>query len=302
MQKKSGFAAIVGKPNAGKSTLLNAILGQNLSVVTPKPQTTRNKVFGIYSTDDVQVVFADTPGILKPKYKLQEFMNREIDSSFIGADVILLVIDISKYDTDELTSVYTQYEKEFTRHKVFCVLNKIDMITGNEVLLVINDISQKFKFDEIIPVSSLKKFNIDELLKTISKYMPENDFYFDTESVSSQPEKFFASEIIRASALRLYREEIPFSLFIEIEEFKERARGKDFIRANIITEKDSQKKIIIGKDGLMLKTLGERARKEIEKFFGNEVYLELFVKVKKGWRNDEQFLKKRFSPAGVSSS
>ena len=302
MQKKSGFAAIIGKPNAGKSTLINSLLGQKLSIVTAKPQTTRNKIFGIYSRDNVQIVFVDTPGILKPKYKLQVFMKREIDSSFAESDVILFVIDISKYDPEEMKESYEKFEKEFASHKVFCVLNKIDLITSGEVLHVINDISNKFSFDEIIPLSAIKNFNTQELIDTISKYLDEGEFYFDPEMIASQPEKFFAAEIIRASALRLYKEEVPFSIHVDIEEFKERANGKDFIRANIITEKDSQKKIIIGKNGAMIKMLGEKSRKEIEEFLGHPIFLELFVKVRKNWKNDEEFLKRRFNPSGADLS
>jgi GTP-binding protein Era len=294
MEKKAGFVAIVGKPNSGKSTLLNAILGQNLSIVTPKPQTTRNKIFGILTKDNIQIIFVDTPGILKPQYKLQVFMKREIDSSFLEADIILLVTDASRYDTGAVKEVYEKYEREFSGHKCFCILNKIDLRNKEEVLHMIRDISMNFKFDEIIPVSAFKGFNIDDVTGTIIKYLPENEFYFEGDIITSQPEKFFVSELIRAEALRLYKEEIPFSVYVEIEEFKERSKGKDYIRANIILEKDSQKKIVIGRNGTMIKLLGERSRKEIEDFLGKDVFLELFVKVRKNWKNDEEFLKRKF--------
>ncbi len=302
MARKSGFVSIIGKPNAGKSTLLNAIFGQNLSIVTAKPQTTRNKVFGIYTHDDVQIVFVDTPGILKPKYKLQVYMKKELESTFVETDLIVLVYDVSEYDAAVLKDLSEIYKDEFAAKKSFIVLNKIDLLTKEEVLHIISDVFVKTKFDEIIPVSARKKFNIEDFLKTVEKYIPENEFYFDEKTIATQPEKFFVGEIIREYALRLYKEEIPYSIFIEIEEFKEREKGKDYIRANIIIEKESQKGIIIGKGGDMLKHLGELARKDIEDFLGREVFLELFVKVKANWKNDEDFLKRNFSNQSAFSN
>ncbi len=295
MKKKSGYAVITGEPNAGKSTLLNAILGQNLSIVTPKPQTTRYRTPGIYTRGDVQIIFIDTPGILEPKYKLQHFMKKEIDSSLIEADVILLLVDASKYDTADLRELYDSYQKEFSRHKVFCVLNKIDLITNEHVLMIIDDVSKKFSFCEIVPVSAFSGFNVDELIRTIVKYIPEHEFYYGSDTVTTQSERFFVGEIIRESALFLYGEEVPYSVHVEIDEFKEREAGKDFIRASIILEKDSQKKIMIGSGGSMIKKLGEKARKEIEEFLHRPVYLELRVKVSKSWKNDEAFLKRKFN-------
>ncbi len=295
MAKKSGFVSIIGKPNAGKSTLLNTIFGQSLSIVTAKPQTTRNKVFGIFTKDDIQIVFVDTPGILKPKYKLQVFMKKELESTFIETDLIVLVYDSSKYDPESLKELYDTYKDEFKTKKSFILLNKIDLLTKEEVLNIISDVAVKYDFNEIIPVSARKNFNIDDFLKTVEKYLPENEFFFDKDIVATQPEKFFVSEIIREFALKFYQEEIPFSVFIDIEEFKERENGKDYIRANVIVEKDSQKGIIIGKGGEMLKKLGEYSRKEIEDFLGRPVFLELFVKVEKNWKNDEKFLKRKFS-------
>jgi GTPase len=302
MARKSGFVSIIGKPNAGKSTLLNAIFGQSLSIVTAKPQTTRNKVFGVYTHDDIQIVFVDTPGILKPKYKLQVYMKKELESSFVETDLIVLVYDVSKYDAADLKGLSETYKDEFATKKTFIVLNKIDLLTKEEVLHIISDVFVKTKFDEIIPVSARKKFNIEDFLKTVEKYIPENEFYFDEKTIATQPEKFFVGEIIREYALRLYKEEIPYSIFIEIEEFKEREKGKDYIRANIIIEKESQKGIIIGKGGDMLKHLGELARKDIEEFLGREVFLELFVKVKSNWKNDEDFLKRNFANQSAFSN
>jgi len=298
MNKKAGYVAIIGEPNSGKSTLLNAILGQNLSIVTPKPQTTRNKIFGIYTNGNVQIIFVDTPGILKPKYELQNFMIMELESSFIEADVILLLIDASKYQEAELQTLNDNYKREFSEHKVICVLNKIDLITKEHVLLIINDVSKKFNFNDIVPISAISAYNVDELIKTIIQYLPDSEFYYSSETITTQSERFFVSEIIREQTLLLYSEEIPYSVYVEIDEFKERENRKDYIRAGVVVEKDSQKKIIIGSGGTMIKKIGERARKKIEEFLGRPVYLELHAKVRKNWKNDESFLKKRFYAAG----
>lgn len=301
MKKKSGFVAVIGKPNAGKSTLINSVLGFNVSIVTPKPQTTRNKILGIYTKDNVQIVLADTPGILKPRYRLQSFMKKETESSFVEADIIALVIDSNTYNPDKVKEIYSKYQREFSKRIVFCILNKIDLIKKGIQLMIIDDISKKFKFDEIIPLSSKTGFNVDDFIKTIVGYLPEHEFYFDRDIAASQPEKFFVAEIIRSQVLKLYREEIPFSAYIEIDEFKEREKGKDYIRAGIILEKDSQKPIVIGRKGTMIKLLGERARKDIEEFLGHEVFLELFVKISKNWKNDEKFLKRNFINSTVSA-
>ncbi len=300
MQKLSGFVPIIGVPNSGKSTLLNAILGQKISIVTAKPQTTRNRITGIYTKDNVQIVFVDTPGILDPKYRLQQFMSREIESSVIESDIIVLVIDIKKYEREAFAKLYDKYCREYKESKIFCVLNKIDLIRKEEILAVIKDISDNFKVDEIIPVSAVKGFNVDELIKTIIKYLPENEFYFESDVLTSQPEKFFVSEIIRQNVLRLYKDEIPFSVYIDIEEFKERDNGKDFIRAAVMVERETQKAIIIGESGLKIKKLGEYSRRAIEEFLGRPVYLELFVKVRKDWKNDDDFLKRNFNKFGSS--
>lgn len=225
MQKKSGYVAILGRPNSGKSTLLNAILGQELSIVTPKPQTTRNKIFGIYTEDNIQIIFIDTPGILDPKYRLQQYMKKEVESSFTECDVILLVVDIVKYNAAELQIVYNRYKKHFCSIKSICVLNKIDKVNKDEVLLAIRDINQKLGFDEIVPVSAISAYNIQELIKTVTKYLPESEFYFDEDIITSQSERFFVSEIIREQAMMLYQDEIPFGIYVDIEEFKEH-KGK----------------------------------------------------------------------------
>ena len=299
MQKYSGFVPIIGAPNAGKSTLLNSLLGEKLSIVTPKPQTTRNNITGILTKDDYQIIFLDTPGIIDPKYKLQQFMSREIDAGMIEADVVLFIIDSNKYSLDEVKINYEKYLSDLKKAKIFIVLNKIDLLRKEDVLKLINDISGNFKYDEIFPVSAQTGFNVNELVINISKNLPEHDFYFESEYSTTQPEKFFVSEIIRKNILRFYTDEIPFSVFVDIEEFKERDNGKDFINASLIVERNSQKSILIGENGSKIKNLGKKSRLEIEEFLSREVYLELFVKVKKDWKNDEKFLKKNFNKSSA---
>jgi len=292
MQKKSGFVTIIGAPNAGKSTLLNALIGENLSIVTSKPQTTRNRIFGILTEGDTQAVFVDTPGILDPKYKLQQYMASEIDESFEEADVILVIYDTQKDSRVELKKIISKYNKSLSEKKSILVLNKIDGITKEEMLKTISEVTLLFNFTEIVPVSAKKMFNVDELKKVIMNMIPEGEFFYGEDVITSQPEKFFVSEIIRANIFKMMKEEVPFSVFVMINEFKERERGKDYINASVIVERDSQKSIIIGADGDRIKELGERSRKTIEGFLGREVYLELFVKVSKNWKDDESFVRK----------
>jgi GTP-binding protein Era len=227
-------------------------------------------------------------------------MKKELESSFSEADIIVLIIDASVYDPEDAEEVIAKYSEEFGKHKIFCVLNKIDLIRKQEVLHIINDVSKKFSFDEIIPLSASTGFNVKDFIDIITRYLPEGEFYFDSEIVASQPEKFFVSEIVRAHALKLLKEEVPFSVYVDIDEFKEREKGKNYIRASIILEKDSQKKIVIGRNGSMLKRLGEQSRCEIEEFLGKSVYLELFVKVRKNWKNDEDFLNRKFRVSSIT--
>jgi len=302
MQKKSGFVSIIGAPNAGKSTLLNALVGENLSIVTSKPQTTRNRVFGILTEENTQVVFVDTPGILDPRYKLQQYMASEVSDSFEEADVVLVIYDISKDNRSQLEMIFEKFQKLILDKKLLLVINKIDCITKEELLIKIGNITAKFKFDEIIPVSAKKDFNVDELKKVILNLMPEGEFYYNADVITSQPEKFFVSEIIRQQAFKMFREEIPFSIFVMINEFKERERGKDYVNATIFVERDSQKGILIGSDGNMIKTLGEKSRERIEEFLGREVYLELFVKVSTNWKDNESFVNKNIKASGKPAS
>jgi GTP-binding protein Era len=293
MPKKAGYLTIVGKPNAGKSTLMNAILGTKLSIVTQKQQTTRKPVLGIYTKDDCQIVFTDTPGILKPKYEMQRSMVSYIFTAIEDADIIAVIYDVVKfrYDGDHFPKDFIEAIRKSGK-PIFLLLNKIDLINNvKEVLPIIESFSKLGFFNEIIPISALKHASIDTFIKTAEKYLPESEFYFDPEDLSTQSERFFVSELIREIVFKEYHEEIPYSTEINIPEFKEREEGKWYISAEIIIERKSQKPIIIGAKGEKLKRVGERSRKAIEEHLQKEIYLELFVKVRDKWRNNKTLLK-----------
>ena len=293
--KKSGFVAIIGKPNAGKSTLMNALLGFKLSAVNPKAQTTRNKIFGILTDEDYQIIFSDTPGLLNPKYELQKFMLKEVKSSFKEADIILYVIDTLKFSAEEIRETGRDFEKDFAGIHKIAVLNKCDLIAQDDVVKMMDILGKELEFENIIPVSAENNFNLDTLKSRILELLPEGEFYYDPEILTDKPEKFFVSEIIREKILELYKEEVPYSVFVDVREFKTREEGKkDFINADIIIERETQKMIIIGKGGAKIKKLGEMSRKGIEEFLGRKVYLNLFVKVRKDWRKDENFINRNF--------
>ncbi len=293
MNTKSGYIALVGKPNAGKSTLMNALMGTKLSIVTPKPQTTRKRVLGIYTDEDTQIVFHDTPGILKPKYEMQKTMMEYVDDSMRDADVIAVLLDLDKckepanyFHPDFLTNL-----KNLNKPKLL-ILNKLDTKKDRkEVLPIIIPFNEMGIFDEIIPMSALKSNNIDTFIEVAKKYLPEGVFYYDPEMLSTQPQRFFVSEMIREHIFKSFGDEVPYSTEVNILEFKERESGKWFISADVIVERDSQKKIIIGKGGQKIKSIGEKARADIEEHLGLPIYLELFVKVRKDWRDKKGMLK-----------
>ncbi|MEO8209618.1 MAG: GTPase Era [bacterium] len=289
--KQSGYVTIFGKPNAGKSTLINALLNFNLSIVNHKVQTTRDRILGILNDENYQIVFVDTPGILEPKYELQKFMLSELKSSLEEADLVIHIVDAAKVNFDDLKKVNEDYKDLLINKKQIIVLNKIDLINKDNLLPLIDKLKKDFNYDEIVPVSALKHENIEELKKIILKYIPEGEFFYDKDTLTDKPEKFFVSEIIREKILSLYHEEIPYSVMINLAEFKERSNNLVYINAEIILERESQKIIVIGKKGEGLKRLGEQARKEIENFLNKKVYLELFVKVRKDWRNNRKFIK-----------
>lgn len=290
---KAGYVAIIGKPNAGKSTLMNSIIGTKLSIVTPKPQTTRKPVLGIYTTDEVQMVFFDTPGVLQPKYELQRTMMNYITEAISDADVVLVLVDVSEYKPGS-----DFFPKNFLKgleqsgKPLILALNKIDLLKNvKNVLPIIEDFRKKEIFDEYIPMSALKETSVSELLKVIESKLPESPFFFDSEELSTQSERFFVSEIIREHIFRQFQQEVPYSTEVNILEFKERTKGKWYILADIIVERATQKAIIIGAKGSSIKRIGEKARKDIEEHLQMPVFLELFVKVRDKWRDDKNMLK-----------
>ncbi|MEI7483123.1 MAG: GTPase Era [Ignavibacteriota bacterium] len=295
MAVKSGYVSIVGRPNAGKSTLMNAFLDFKLSAVSRKVQTTRNKIQGILTGKDHQIIFVDTPGVLEPKYEMQQYMKKEIKTSFKDTDLVLYLIDGANIVMKDLQKIEKDYKKDFDRQKRIVVLNKCDRLSEEQIFDKIATLKQELGVKDIITVSAVTKLNLDILKNVIIENLPEGDFYYDNDTLTDKPEKFFVSEIIREKILELYEEEIPYSVHVEVREFKVRDEDqKDYINADIILERETQKIIVLGKRGEMIKKLGELARIDIEAFVGKEVYLKLFVKVRKDWRKDHRFLKNIF--------
>ncbi|MHC1739225.1 MAG: GTPase Era [Ignavibacteriaceae bacterium] len=293
MNHKAGYVTIIGKPNAGKSTLLNALLSQKLSIVSEKPQTTRKTVLGILSEEDYQIIFLDTPGILNPKYLLQDRMLDFIKRSIDDADLLIFIYDVSTQK--ELKNLFEDQSlikllNQTSTPKIF-LLNKVDLSNEEKIKFLIEEVEKYNLFKKVIPVSALLAFNIDSVKQEILSYLPEHPKYYPDDISSSENERFFAAEIVREKIFDIYREEVPYSCETAVEEFKERENGKYFISVIIYVEKDSQKKIIIGKGGGLIKKVGEEARKDIEKFLDKEIYLELRVKVKENWRSSESMMK-----------
>ena len=290
---RAGYVAIIGEPNVGKSTLMNSLLEQKISIVTVKPQTTRRRVLGILNGKGYQAIFLDTPGILKPKYLLQEAMLETVFSAIDDADLIFLMIEAGHPDVDpgEKGELVLSSLKR-TGKPLFLLINKIDLVQKPELLPIIDRYSKLSIFNEIIPISALNHENLDDLKATLVRYLPVGEPYFPLDAITDQPEKFFVAELIREKVFEKYRDEIPYSTEVEVVEFKEREGKKDFISAEITVERNSQKGILIGKGGVALKEIGELARKEIEEFLGRPVFLEIRVKVRQDWRRDERWLKR----------
>lgn len=286
MNRKFGFVSIVGRPNVGKSTLLNYLVGSKMAIVSPRPQTTRVQIMAVKNLDNAQIIFLDSPGIHKPLHKMNERMMRHVFSSLELADLILFMTDVTqnfgKGDT------YTISLLEKIERPKFLLLNKVDLIKKELLLPMIDHWRKLLPFNEIIPISALKGTNIDKLESLIIQYLPESDKVFE-ESGVKQPKKFFISEIIREKILHFTEEEVPYSVAVLVENFEDK---KDIIHINatIIVDKESHKPIIIGKGGEMLKRIGTMARKELEFIFGKKVFLELWVKVEKGWRDKDEIL------------
>ncbi len=290
---KAGFVAIIGKPNAGKSTLMNSIIGEKLSIVTPKPQTTRKRVLGIYTEANTQIVFTDTPGVLKPRYELQEAMMGYVSESIEAADLLLLLFDVGQFSLERNIfhqSFLSMLEK--ANKPIVLLLNKIDLVKDKKELLPMIAHFQGYKlFNEIVPISAIDSSSSNALLPIISSYLPESPFYYDEDMLSTQNQRFFVSELLRECIFKSYSEEIPYSTEVAIMEFKEREEGKWYISAEIIVERDTQKGIIIGKAGAKLKEVGTNARLAIEEHLDMPVFVELFVKVRENWRSKKHLLK-----------
>lgn len=291
MSKRCGFVTIIGKPNEGKSTLMNSIIGSKLSIITPKPQTTRKKILGIYTEGNVQIIFNDTPGLIKPKYELQKKMMEYVDDTLAETDLILYLISADILIKKDIPNYIIELLSNYNQKKI-AVINKMDVIENKKAVLpYIAKWHESKLFEDIIPISALYNDNIDRLLKVISDKLPEQDFVYDEDLLSIQTQRFFVSEIIRETIFEEFKEEIPYSTDIQITEFKERNNGKWFISAEIIIEKKSQKIIIIGENGYNIKKIGAISRKKIEEHLGNEIFLELFVKVRDNWRDNKAKLK-----------
>jgi len=285
---RCGYVAIVGRPNVGKSTMMNALLGEKLAIVSPRPQTTRHRIIGILNRDDCQIIFLDTPGIIVPKYPLQEAMVRTAHKTMGSADLILFMIEAIGI-TPEDEEIFKSLE-DYKAPK-FILINKIDLLPKAGLLPLIDALNKRAVFKEIIPVSALKKDGLDLLVKLLLELLPGSPPLFPRDQISDGPERFFVSEMIREQIFYLYGEEIPYSATVRIETFKEREGRPDFIRAAILVERDSQKGILIGKGGQSLKKLGQRSREHIERFLGRPVYLELIVQVSKNWRKDIRIIR-----------
>ncbi|WP_100402315.1 GTPase Era [Bacillus sp. FJAT-42315] len=287
---KSGFISIIGRPNVGKSTFLNRVIGQKIAIMSDKPQTTRNKVQGVYTKEDAQMIFIDTPGIHKPKHKLGDFMMKVAVNTLKEVDLVLFMINAEEgygrgdeFIIDKLQGIQTP---------VFLVLNKIDRIHPDQLMELIEQYKDLYPFKEIVPISALEGNNVDRLLTQIEGILPEGPQYYPADQVTDHPERFIVSELIREKVLHLTREEVPHSIAVVIDKM-ERREDKEIINvmATIVVERDSQKGIVIGKRGSLLKEVGKRSRIDIENLLGSQVFLELWVKVQKDWRNKQSNLR-----------
>ena len=285
---KSGFVAVIGRPNVGKSTLVNSLIGQKIAIMSDKPQTTRSKILCVLTHNDFQMIFLDTPGIHKPMKKLGEHMLESALGTLKEVDLIFFVVDASeKFGAGE--NFIIERLKE-TNRPVILIVNKIDLLPKEKLLPIIQNYSSKYDFAEIVPISAKSETNLETLIDTAKNYLPNGPKYYPDDMVTDQPERLITAELIREKILQLTRDEIPHSVAVDIDEIKTRENGTQY-RATIYVERDSQKGIIIGKNGAMLKEIGTLSRQEIGILFDSKVFLDLWVKVKKDWRNDEKILK-----------
>jgi len=287
--RHSGYVALVGRTNAGKSTFLNAILDTKVSIVSDKPQTTRKQILGIHTTPRGQIVFFDSPGVHKPEHRLNQRMMKDVHNSLMDADLILYFVDIRERDEDEFILSLLDNKKN-----VFLVINKIDLLPREKALEKIGSMKDMFPWKEIVPVSALKRLNLDLVEDLIYQYLPESEFqFYDDEEFTVQSEKFYISELVREKLLNQTRNELPFTTFVKTDEIKDRGNAV-YIRATVFVDRSSQKSIIIGKKGAMIKKIGEDAREEIEDYFEKKVFLDLYVKDVPNWRNSQFILQDIF--------
>lgn len=281
---KSGFVAIIGRPNVGKSTFMNRVVGEKIAIISNKAQTTRNKIQGVYTDEEKQLIFIDTPGIHKPKHKLGDFMMKIAENTLNEVDAVIFMMNAEEgygrgdqYIIDRLQSI---------KKPVFLVMNKIDLVHPDKLLPLIDQYKDKYPFEEIIPISALEGNNVNHLIGILTEHMPEGPQYYPEDQVTDHPERFIIGELIREKVLHVTREEVPHSVAVVIEAIKHRGENeKILVQATIVVERKSQKGIIIGKQGKMLKEIGKKAREDIERLLGSKVYLELWVKVQENWRN-----------------
>ena len=286
----AGFVAMVGRPNVGKSTLTNSLIGEKIAIMSDRPQTTRNRIMCIMNTDNAQIMFLDTPGIHKPQHKLGEYMVRTAEGTLQEVDVILFIVDVT-----EKRGAGEEYILELLRKvktPVILVCNKIDKLQDKSKLFkIMEDYSKQYKFAAIVPVSALNDSEFPGLVQEITKHLPKGPAYYPDDMITDQPERVIAAEMIREKVLRLTRDEVPHAIAVEVEEFKERDDETIYIRATIFVERDSQKGIIIGAKGSLLKKIGQQARADLEKLLYCKVFLDLWVKVKSDWRNQDKALR-----------
>ena len=285
---KSGFVSIIGRPNVGKSTLLNRIVGQKVAIMSDVPQTTRNKIQGVVTSDDSQIVFIDTPGIHKPQTRLNDFMLKSAYSTFNEVDLVLFMVNAAEKRGSGDNFILEKLKN--LRTPKFLIINKIDQVKPEELLKIIMDYTSDNEFNEVIPISAIQGNNVDEMMVTIKKYMPEGPQFYPDDQVTDHPEYFVVSEFIREKILQLTKEEVPHSVAVVVESMLRNEDDKVHVHATIIVDRTSQKGIIIGKGGKMLKEIGVRARRDIEAMLGDKIYLELWVKVQKDWRDKQSYL------------
>lgn len=288
-QHKSGFVAVIGRPNVGKSTLINHLIGQKIAIMSDKPQTTRNRILCVLTQPDAQIVFLDTPGVHKPLHKLGEYMANTVENTLKEVDAILFVVDVTeKFGAGERFIID---HLKATKRPVILIINKIDRAKNEDILPIIANYAAQYDFAGVVPISAKNKLNLDHILSEVKKYLPEGPEYYPEDMVTDQPERLIVAEMVREKVLELTRDEVPHAVAVDVDEMATRSKGDVYIRATIYVERDSQKGIVIGGHGSMLREIGQRARHDIEVLLGAKVYLDLWVKVRKDWRNRDAILK-----------